>query len=214
MKNRTLFFIALTGAFSFHSFAQSDKAFLDNASNDLAVVSYHVEERINMNFGSSITTYDVPDLSMISRKDLGENNVRIVTPKYAKVRAKILAIDVKKDYEPKALSITDITSQPINTDKIVLSKATRDRVNIDVIGTYERVVDKGYKSVVMITKVADRHFFEGDLVLAAKWYNELFEANPTDLQAIYYYRYAESLKAVGQTTKSNEMMKIFESKNL
>jgi hypothetical protein len=236
MKNYALFFVAVAGAFSFSTFAQSSDHFLDKAkmgdtqiisNNDLAVVSYHVEERINMNFGGSVTTYDVPSLNMISTKDLGENNVRIVTPKYAKVRTKTVGVEVLKAESPKTAAVdmlkveTPIApvvksvaiSKPIDTDIVATTERKKESVSIDVVGTYERVMEKGYKSVAMIIKVADRHFFEGDLVLAAKWYAELFN-NTNDLEAVYYYRYAESLKAINQKDKANEMMKIFETKSL
>jgi hypothetical protein len=221
MKNYALFFTAIGSVISYSCFAQSNVKTLSDmtSQNDLAVVSYHVEERINMNFGGSIRTYDVPNLDMITPKDLGQNNVRIVTPVYAKVkpvaveavREKIASVAIVKE-DVKATATT-IISKPIDTGVLATTERKRDYVNIDVIDTYERIMDKGYKSVAMIIKVADRHFFDGDLVLAAKWYNELF-SNTKDLEAVYYYRYAESLKAVNQLEKANEMMKIFETKSL
>jgi GTPase SAR1 family protein len=222
MKNYALFFTAIGSVISYSCFAQSNVKTLSDmtSQNDLAVVSYHVEERINMNFGGSIRTYDVPNLDMITPKDLGQNNVRIVTPVYAKVKAvaveavreKITTVAMAKEETVKA-NATSIISKPIDTDVLTTAERKREYVNIDVIDTYERIMDKGYKSVAMIIKVADRHFFDGDLVLAAKWYNELFN-NTKDLEAVYYYRYAESLKAVNQLDKAREMMKIFETKSL
>lgn len=223
MKNLALKTIALTCALSVNCFSQSsqimkadDSQMLSSmmADNGLAVVSYHVEERINMNFGSSITTYDVPSLNLVSTKELGGNNTRVITPKYAKVRAKTEYLAIAKDKKPKAFSSSDfITVKPINTDIVATVERKREFAEIDVIATYERVMDKGYKSVIMITKVADRHFFEGDFTLAAKWYTELF--NSTDnLEAVYYYRYAQSLIETGQKAKGKEMMKIFETKSL
>lgn len=210
--------MAIGSVFSYSCLAQ-DKSHLSNnqtvspqiiTDNDLAVVSYHVEEKINMNFGGSVTTYDVPSLNLVSTKDLGKNNTRTVTPKYAKVRAKAIAVDLIKANEPKKVEMVMPSDLKVNADA---TAPGRDYVNIDVVGTYERIMDKGYKSVDMIIKVADRHFFEGDLVLAAKWYTELFN-NKTDLDAVYYYRYGQSLIAVGQVAKGNEMMKIFETKSL
>lgn len=216
MKNNAHFFIAIASAFSFNGFAQSSPISKDFSSdNDLAVVSYHVEERINMNFGSSITTYNVPDLSLVSDKQMVGNNVRIITPKYAKIRAKSIAVAIMSNREPKALTnLANVTSKLVDTEIITTSQRKRLYVDIDVVGTYERIMDKGYKSVAMITKVADRHFFDGDLVLAAKWYTELFNTTTSELEAVYYYRYAQSLLAVGQIKKGNEMMRIFESKSL
>ncbi|WP_445452344.1 hypothetical protein [Flavobacterium sp. 25HG05S-40] len=216
MKNNAHFFIAIASAFFFNGFAQSSPIAKDFASeNDLAVVSYHVEERINMNFGGSITTYNVPNLSLVSDKQMVGNNVRIITPKYAKIRAKSIATTIMSNREPKSLTnLSNVTSKLVDAEIITTSQRKRLYVDIDVVGTYERIMDKGYKSVAMITKVADRHFFDGDLVLAAKWYTELFNTTTSELEAVYYYRYAQSLLAVGQIKKGNEMMRIFESKSL
>ena len=214
-------FIAIICFYSFGCFAQSNKHVLVNAKmenanmntgNDLAVVSYHVEERINMNFGSNITTYNVSSLSLINTNDLGENNVRIITPKYAKVKA----VAVKLNIERPKIKITNpkimTSANQIKID-VFRPKKRRDYANIYVVDTYERIMGKGYKTKDMITKVADSHFFDEDMELAAKWYSELF-AIDTDIDTIYYYRYAQSLMAIGQTKKADEMMKKFESNNL
>ncbi|MGV3696480.1 hypothetical protein [Flavobacterium sp.] len=212
MKNYALFFVAIACAFSLNSFAQSSPMDSMSDNNDLAVVSYHVEERINMNFGSRITTYNVPTLSLVNKEELGENNIRIITPKYAKIRAKIMALQVTGNKEAKLASV-NITSEQVDKEIIATAPRKRQFVDIDVVDTYQRVINKGYKSIPMITKVADRHFFDGDLELAAKWYGELFAAK-SDLEAVYYFRYAQALKAVNQPEKAAEMMKIFESKSL
>lgn len=222
MKKFALFCTAVGSVFSYSCYAQSNVTTMMDVSsrNDLAVVSYHVEERINMNFGGSVRTYDVPNLDLITPKDLGKNNVRIITPKYGKVKVKAVAVELATS------STTKTASEPIKSDAkitvavvpvkekvLVAPEVSRDYVNIDVVGTYERILDKGYKSVDMMTKVADKHFFAGDMTLAAKWYTELF-SNKKDLEAVYYYRYAKSLIDTGDTSKGNEMMKIFETKSL
>lgn len=91
-------------------------------------------------------------------------------------------------------------------------KKKENYVTIDIVNTYERVLEKGYKSVDMLTKVADRHFLNNELEAAAKWYNQLFELTK-ELDAVHYYRYAKSLEAVNELDKSNEMMAIFRVKN-
>lgn len=226
MKNYALFFIAIGSAFSFNCLAQSNDGIVKTAkasntqllsemtsSNNLAVVSYHVEERINMNFGGRITTYNVPTLDMINNNNLGENNTRVVTPKYGKVRNKVVPIALTNVIETKSkIEIISTDVKLLKVDQLA-SERKKDFVSIDVVGTYERIMDKGYKSFDMLLKVADKHFFEGNLVLAAKWYTELFNTNP-DLEAVYYYRFAQSLLATGQIAKGNEMMRIFETKSL
>jgi len=82
---------------------------------------------------------------------------------------------------------------------------------IDAIKTYERVAEKGYKSVDMFQKLGNSYYFNGELDKAAKWYDELFAMAP-DQEPEYFYRYAQSLKAVGQTDKANEMLEKFNQK--
>ena len=208
MKKYAHFFVTFGSAFSLSCFAQQSNEI--KSKNDLAVVSYHVEERINIQLGSNITSYDVPNVDLIDRNDLGPNNSRVVTPKYAKPKAVVIAMTNEK---PKAIAPSVKTEVKPNKVGVVVPVAKKDYVTIDVVSTYERVLDNGYKSVDMIKKVADRHFFDDDLTVAAKWYSELF-STATDLDAVYYYRYAQSLKAINQLEKADEMMKIFESKSL
>ncbi len=85
---------------------------------------------------------------------------------------------------------------------------------IKVIESYERVLEKGYITEAMLTKVADYRFFDGDLVTAAKWYSQLFEFCPEELEAVYFYRYAKSLESVNQIDKAKEMMAIYQIKKI
>lgn len=85
---------------------------------------------------------------------------------------------------------------------------------IKIIENYERVLEKGYKTEAMLQAVADYRFFAEDLVSAAKWYTQLFEFCPDELEAVYYFRYAQSLKSIGQNEKAKEMMDLFQSKKM
>ena len=84
--------------------------------------------------------------------------------------------------------------------------------NIDIIKTYGRVSDKGYVSIYMLKKLGNASFFNSNLVDAAKWYDKLFSLT-TDFETVYYYRYVQSLKAVGNTLKAEKMMSIFIEKS-
>ena len=83
---------------------------------------------------------------------------------------------------------------------------------IDAIKTYERVAQKGYKSVDMFQKLGNAYYFNSDYQNAAKWYAELFAMN-TELTPEYYYRYSHSLKSVGDFKKSEEMLELFNQKS-
>ncbi|MFH6998865.1 OmpA family protein [Flavobacterium sp. FlaQc-57] len=82
---------------------------------------------------------------------------------------------------------------------------------IDAIKTYERVAEKGYKSEDMFKKLANSFYFNSEFDKAAKWYGELFAMN-TEVEPEYYYRYAQSLKSIGDTVKANQILDLFNKK--
>ncbi len=93
----------------------------------------------------------------------------------------------------------------------VADKKYESYAYIDAIKTYEKVAEKGYKSVDMFQKLGNSYYFNSDLNKAAKWYGELFTMT-LDLEPEYYYRYAQSLKSIGENNKANEMMEKFHQK--
>lgn len=94
----------------------------------------------------------------------------------------------------------------------VADKNQGSYVNVDVLKTYERVTDKGYKSIDILKKLANASFFNSNFIEAAKWYDQLFSMT-SDFETVYYYRYAHSLKSVNNQKKADEMMKIFIEKS-
>ncbi|CAD0005286.1 OmpA family protein [Flavobacterium salmonis] len=82
---------------------------------------------------------------------------------------------------------------------------------IDAIKTYERVARKGSKSEDMFKKLGNAYYFNSEFEGAAKWYGELFAMNPSP-EPEFYYRYAQSLKATGQTAQANKILDEFNSK--
>jgi hypothetical protein len=84
-------------------------------------------------------------------------------------------------------------------------------VDIDVIKTYERVAIKGYKSVDLFKKIGNSYYTNFELDKAARWYCELF-AMTSDLESEYYYRYAQSLKFIGQNEEANQILEKFNLK--
>ncbi|PKH69172.1 hypothetical protein CXF59_00150, partial [Flavobacterium sp. ALD4] len=69
--------------------------------------------------------------------------------------------------------------------------------------------EKGYKSADMFQKLGNAYYFNGELKESSRWYGELF-AMTTDLERVYYYRYAQSLRFTGEKEKGDEMMAIFD----
>lgn len=83
---------------------------------------------------------------------------------------------------------------------------------IDAIQIYERVAEKGHKSVDLFQKLGNAYYFNGELGKANKWYTELFAMNqPVDPE--YYYRFSQTLKASGDYDKANRMLEQFSQQN-
>lgn len=83
---------------------------------------------------------------------------------------------------------------------------------VDAIKTYERVAEKGHKSVELFQRLGNAYYFQGKLIDANKWYSELFSMNQ-EVEAEYYFRYAQTLKAVEDYKKADQMMQKFYQKS-
>ena len=83
---------------------------------------------------------------------------------------------------------------------------------VDAISTYEHVASKGYKDEKMFQKLGNAYYFTADLVKAEKWYTELFAMNK-DQEPEYYYRYSQTLKAVGNYVKADTMLEEFNKRS-
>ncbi len=180
----------------------------DSKSDDgLVIESYYVEETINMPFGRRVTKYEVSKLDMVNTYDLGPNNTRTVTPIYKKAKVKPTQVAILSQTVKEPVANID------NVKVTVIAPSQEQKyLTVDLTDTYMKVVDRGYTSVEMLKKVADKHYFNGEMNEAVKYYGQLLEVSP-DLEASYYYRYAQSLKETGQKDKAAEMMVLFESKN-
>ena len=64
----------------------------------------------------------------------------------------------------------------------------------------------------MLQKLGDSYYFKADLDNAAKWYGELFNFTQ-EVAPEYYYRYSQSLKAIKDYKKADEMLAKFNQKS-
>jgi outer membrane protein OmpA-like peptidoglycan-associated protein/tetratricopeptide (TPR) repeat protein len=115
------------------------------------------------------------------------------------------------------IAIINVFSFNLYSQKARVTAADKKYENyayVDAIKTYERVAEKGYKSVDMFKKLGNAYYFNSELDKAAKWYGELFAiAADTDLEAEYYYRYAQSLRSISENDKADEMLQKFIQKS-
>lgn len=82
---------------------------------------------------------------------------------------------------------------------------------VDAIKVYESVANKGYKDEKMFQRLGNSYYFNGELVKALKWYDELFVMNEQQ-EPEYLYRYAQCLKSAGNYSKSDEILEKFKQK--
>jgi outer membrane protein OmpA-like peptidoglycan-associated protein/tetratricopeptide (TPR) repeat protein len=109
-----------------------------------------------------------------------------------------------------SLTLSNVYSQKA---KVAAADKKYDRyAYIDAIKTYERVAEKGYKSVDMFEKLGNAYYFNAELEKAEKWYGELFAMNQ-EVDPEYYYRYSQCLKSVGKYDQADKMLAQFNAKS-
>lgn len=82
---------------------------------------------------------------------------------------------------------------------------------VDAIKVYESVANKGYKDEKMFQRLGNSYYFNGELVKALKWYDELFAMNEQQ-ETEYLYRYSQCLKSAGNYTKADTILEKFNQK--
>lgn len=113
------------------------------------------------------------------------------------------------------IALLTITSFGLNAQQAKIKRADKDYENfayIDAIKTYERVAEKGYKDAEMFKKLGNAYYFNAEFDKAEKWYAELF-AMAQEVEPEYYYRYSQSLKAIGKYDQANTMLDAFNEKS-
>lgn len=109
------------------------------------------------------------------------------------------------------LLVINTSFAQIRTKEIVKADKFYDcNYYFNSIAIYEKVANKGYKSVELFEKLGNAYYFNSQYVDANKWYTELFALNKK-VDPIYYYRYSQTLKTVGDNNKANEYRTQFES---
>lgn len=215
------------------------------------VLYYKVEEIVNMTFGGSTTRYTVSNLSLISRVEMGPENIRIITPVYKEenprkkhyietrnvdanvvreptklleiaiesgkieipdnppIEQRSLALVITKLVKLEDKPVINLTSTPVKDTTTASSDAPKtakkDFILVNVVHVYERVLEKGYKSIFMFKEVANQYYFKNQMEKAARWYEELF-AMTNDLEPIYYFRFGDALRKTGKAERGSVLV--------
>ncbi|ESU25779.1 hypothetical protein FLJC2902T_30620 [Flavobacterium limnosediminis JC2902] len=114
---------------------------------------------------------------------------------------------MKKNYLLALLLITTAAM----SQKTLLKKtdsAFENLAYMDVVKIYEKAVQKGYGTPEIYLKLGDAYYFNADYPMANKWYAKAMETE-SPVSPEYCFRYAQSLKSVGELQKANEYLKKF-----
>ena len=109
------------------------------------------------------------------------------------------------------LAVLAISLQNLQAQESKIIKANQNYnglAYVDAIDTYLKVANKGYKSKELFQKLGDSYYFNAKLKEASKWYGELFSLNE-QIDPEYYYRYAQTLKAIEDYKKADEYLNKF-----
>ena len=104
------------------------------------------------------------------------------------------------------------------SDKEALKKAAQYYKNLDyvqAINAYESIAKKGVEPQELLENLGNAYYYNADYQQANKWYAKLFEGKdaktnkPFNIKPEYYYRYAQTLKTVGDYDNSDKVMDKF-----
>ena len=77
------------------------------------------------------------------------------------------------------------------------------------IDIYKKVLDKGYVSMDLLKRLGNSYYFNAKYEEAANIYKKLAESYPDQTEPDYLFRYAQSLKTLGNYKESDEIMAKF-----
>lgn len=84
----------------------------------------------------------------------------------------------------------------------------------EAIKTYEKVSKRGYIDTELLQNIGNSYYFNGEYKAAYVWYNKLLtNFDSSTLSPEYLYRYAQTLKNIGENEEANKYFEKFASEN-
>lgn len=81
----------------------------------------------------------------------------------------------------------------------------------EAIEEYELLVKRGYSDEEIYKNLGDANYLNAKYDAASDWYSKLFKVEGANIDAEYMYRYAQSLKSMGEYIASDTWMEKFEA---
>jgi outer membrane protein OmpA-like peptidoglycan-associated protein len=105
-----------------------------------------------------------------------------------------------------------VNAQDVKKEERLVSKANANYEDYSfspAIDIFEKVLEKGYVSSDLLKKLGNSYYFNADYKDAANCYGRLVEEFKADTSPEDYFRYAQTLKTLGDYENSNQMMTKF-----
>ena len=172
-------------------------------------LAYHIADALYIDYAYEtmrLDNYNLGSHEILLTYELFNKNKKI--PQYS---LKLIPMQ-KKLAILVLLTVFSLRLSAQNEKNYITNKVSDKYAYIDVIKTYERVAAKGYKSVDLFQKLGNSSYSNSKLDKAAAWYGELF-AMTSDLEPLYFYRYAESLRFIGQNEKADAVIEKLKRKS-
>ncbi|WP_405250826.1 OmpA family protein [Dokdonia sp. Asnod3-C12] len=80
---------------------------------------------------------------------------------------------------------------------------------VEAAAVYEKAIDRGDNSMVLLQKAGDSYYFNTNMEEAYKWYDLLVSQYGDEVDAEYLFRFAHSLQGIGDYKAAKKWMKAF-----
>ncbi len=93
-------------------------------------------------------------------------------------------------------------------------RAQKTYDNLSYVKTTEQLLEKaesGSHSPELLERLANSYYYNGKMVEAVRWYDELIEIKDAEIDPETYFRYSQALKGIGDYKKADTMQKTFMS---
>lgn len=84
---------------------------------------------------------------------------------------------------------------------------------IDAIEIYKDLVKQGFESFEVYNKIAGAYYYNGKYAQAEEWYERLTEKYKDSVDDEHYFRYSQTLRAIKEYDRADDMMQIFAKKS-
>lgn len=97
---------------------------------------------------------------------------------------------------------------------LLLVNVTLATAQVQVIPAqlYQKVVERGYETQEVVTRLADYYYTNHNETQALKYYQKLIKGIGYQLDPIEHYRYAVLLQKVGKKSEAKRQMSVFDDK--